>query len=132
MQTYFQHFSTSITEIELPKKFTFPFYYEPHPLCEIAVKEVRDYLETQTDFEHNFGLHPSKKGLIVGKMFGVLVVRNQQNEVGYITAVSGKLAETNIHKKFVPPVFDMLTKGSYFSQEEAILNEINSTLENLP
>ena len=131
MQTYFQHFSTSITEIELPKKFTFPFYYEPHPLCEIAVKEVQDYLETQTDFEHNFGLHPSKKGLIVGKMFGVLVVRNQQNEVGYITAVSGKLAETNIHKKFVPPVFDMLTKGSYFSQEEAILNEINSTLENL-
>ncbi len=131
MSTYFQTFSTSINEIELPKKFTFPFYYEPHLLCEIAAKEVQDYLETQTDFEHNFGLDPSKKGLAIGKMFGVLVVENQQNQIGYITAVSGKLANTNIHKKFVPPVFDMLTKDSYFLQEEAVLNDINSKLENL-
>ena len=64
-------------------------------------------------------------------MFGVLVVENQQNQIGYITAVSGKLANTNIHKKFVPPVFDMLTKDSYFLQEEAVLNDINSKLENL-
>ncbi|WP_347173470.1 RluA family pseudouridine synthase [Polaribacter uvawellassae] len=131
MSTYFQTFSRSINEIELPKKFTFPFYYEPHLLCEIAAKEVQNYIETQTDFEHNFGLDPSKKGLAIGKMFGVLVVENQQNQIGYITAVSGKLANTNIHKKFVPPVFDMLTKDSYFLQEEAVLNNINSNLENL-
>jgi len=131
VSTYFQTFSRSINEIELPKKFTFPFYYEPHLLCEIAAKEVQNYIETQTDFEHNFGLDPSKKGLAIGKMFGVLVVENQQNQIGYITAVSGKLANTNIHKKFVPPVFDMLTKDSYFLQEEAVLNDINSKLENL-
>jgi tRNA pseudouridine32 synthase/23S rRNA pseudouridine746 synthase len=128
---HFQHFSTPITEIKLPTKFTFPFYYEPHLLCEIAAKEVQDYLKTQTDFEHNFGLDADKKGLIIGKMFGVLVVQNQQNEIGYISAVSGKLADTNTHKKFVPPVFDMLTKDSYFLQEEAILNDINSKLEDL-
>ena len=131
MQTYFQHFSTPITKIKLPKKFTFPFYYEPHPLCEIATNEVQTYLKTQTDFKHNFGLDDSKKGLIIGKMFGVLVVQNQQGEIGYISAVSGKLADTNSHKKFVPPVYDMLTKNSYFLNEEELLNSINSEINKL-
>ena len=129
MQTHFQHFATPINEFKLPSKFTFPFYYEPHPLCELAANEVQDYLQTQTDFEHNFGVDTSKKGLVIGKMFGVLVVQNQQNEIGYITAVSGKLAEKNIHKKFVPPVYNMLAKDSYFLQEETILNSINLEVE---
>lgn len=131
MQTYFQHFSTPINDFKLPEKFTFPFYYEPHPLCELAASEVQNYLQTQTDFEHNFGLDSSKEGMVIGKMFGVLVVKNHQDEIGYITAVSGKLAEKNIHKKFVPPVYDMLTKDSYFLQEEDVLNGINTELDAL-
>lgn len=131
MQSHFQRYATSINNYKLPKKFTFPFYYEPHPLCKLAATEVQNYLKTQTDFEHNFGLDSSKKGLVIGKMFGVLVVQNQQNEIGYITAVSGKLAEKNSHKKFVPPVYDMLTKDSYFLQEETILNSINHKIEAL-
>ena len=104
VQTHFQYFSSPINEFKLPSKFTFPFYYEPHPLCKLATNEVQDYLKTQTDFEHNFGLGPTKKGLVIGKMFGILVVQNQQKEIGYITAVSGKLGEINLHEKFVPPV----------------------------
>ena len=53
----FQLFKTAISEIELPEKFTFPFYYTPHVLAEIATKEVQTYLESQTDFTHNFGLN---------------------------------------------------------------------------
>ena len=131
LHTYFQYFPTPINEIKLPAKFTFPFYYEPHSLCEIASNEVQHYLKNQTDFEHNFGLDDSKTGLVIGKMFGVLVVENQQGEIGYITSVSGKLADTNNHKKFVPPVFDMLSKDSYFLEEEVLLNNINSELEEL-
>jgi len=131
LQTYFQHFSTSVTEIKLPTKFTFPFYYEPHPLCEVAANEVQEYLKTQTDFNHNFGLDTSKKGLVIGKMFGILVVQSQQGEIGYITAVSGKLAEGNTHQKFVPPVFDMLTKDSFFLTKEKNLNAINKEIETL-
>lgn len=131
MQAHFQKFNTPINNIKLPVKFTFPFYYETHPLCKIAANEVQHYLKTQTDFEQNFGLDASKNGLVIGKMFGVLVVKNQQNEIGYITAVSGKLAEKNKHKLFVPPVYDMLVKDSYFLQEEAVLNNINLELENL-
>ncbi len=131
MSTHFQQFSTPINKYKLPSKFTFPFYYEPHPLCVIAVTEVQSYLQTQTDFEHNFGVDTTKKGLVIGKMFGVLIVQNQQNEIGYITAVSGKLAEKNIHKKFVPPVYNMLAKDSHFLQEEQVLNNINQLLESL-
>ncbi len=131
MQTHFQYFSTPISQFKLPAKFTFPFYYEPHPLCELATEEVQHYLKIQTDFEHNFGLETSKKGLSSGKMFGVLVVKNQQNEIGYISAVSGKLGEKNNHKKFVPPVYDMLSEESYFLQEKDVLNNISITLEDL-
>ncbi len=131
LQSYFQHFSTSIKGIKLPAKFTFPFYYEPHELCKIAATEVQTYLKSQTDFTHNFGLDSRNDGLVIGKMFGVLVVENEQKDIGYITAVSGKLAETNTHKKFVPPVFDMLVKDSYFLKEEKILNNINQQIENL-
>ena len=131
MQLYFQYFKTTLNNFTLPSRFTFPFYYEPHPLCEIAANELQKYLQTQTDFDHNFGIDPSKKGLSIGKMFGVLVVQNQQNEIGYITSVSGKLAEKNIHKKFVPPVYDMLTKDSHFLAEENVLNSINLALEDL-
>ena len=53
----FQSFKSNISGISLPEKFTFPFYYEPHELSIIAANELQAYLETQTDFEHNFGLN---------------------------------------------------------------------------
>jgi tRNA pseudouridine32 synthase/23S rRNA pseudouridine746 synthase len=131
LSNYFQHFSTSIEGIQPPDRFTFPFYYDPHLLSKIAVKELQYYLENQTDFEHNFGLDNSKKGLAIGKMFGVLVVENKQGEIGYISAVSGKLANTNTHKLFVPPIYDMLAPNSFFINEEQILNKLNKEIEAL-
>ncbi len=129
MLTHFQYFSSPINKFTLPSKFTFPFYYEPHPLCKIAVNEVQNYLINQTDFKHNFGLNKFDKGAVFGKMFGVLVVKNQNDEIGYITAVSGKLGEKNEHKKFVPPVYDMLSKDSYYLKEEKVLKNTSVTLE---
>jgi len=131
LSTHFQHFSTSINDLSLPDKFTFPFYYEPHALCKIAANEIQNYLKTQTDFQHNFGLNSSKKGIAIGKMFGVLVVQNDKKEIGYISAVSGKLAEKNSHLRFVPPVFDMLTKDSYYLKEKDRLANISADLEKL-
>lgn len=127
----FQHFKTNISGISLPEKFTFPFYYEPHPLSEIAAKELQEYLEYQTDFEHNFGLDENQEGLVIGKMFGVLVCEDENGNLGYLWGVSGKLADSNLHEKFVPPVFDMLTQDSFFKQEEAILNQYNRKIEEL-
>jgi tRNA pseudouridine32 synthase/23S rRNA pseudouridine746 synthase len=125
----FQSFKNNISGIPLPEKFTFPFYYEPHELSIIASSELQEYLETQTDFDHNFGLKPNQEGLVIGKMFGVLVCQNREGEIGYLWAFSGKLAGKNHHIYFVPTIFDMLQVDGYFRIEEDVLNAINRQIE---
>lgn len=125
----FQSFKTNISGISLPEKFTFPFYYEPHELSIIAANELQGYIETQTDFEHNFGLNEHQEGLVIGKMFGVLVCQNLDGEIGHLWAFSGKLAGENHHSYFVPTIFDMLHKDGFFRKEEEVLNAINRQIE---
>lgn len=127
----FIFFKTDISKIELPKKFTFPFYYQPHLLAKIAAEELQEYLATQNDFTHNFGFDGVNNELAIGKMFGVLVVQNSKNEIGYLAAYSGKLEDNSNPKKFVPPVFNIRKEGSYFLKEEAAISNINKQLSNL-
>ena len=117
-KTIFQPFKTNISGISLPEKFTFPFYYEPHELSRIATTELQSYLEKQTDFEHNFGLQENQEGLVIGKMFGVLVCQNEEGKLGYLWAFSGKLAGVNHLPYFVPTIFDMLHEDGFFRKEE--------------
>jgi len=131
MSHYFHQFKQSISNLEIPTRFDYPFYYEPKQIAKLACDEVQEYLENQTDFEHNFGLSNHNTSIPIGKMFGVLVVKNNLNEIGYLAAVSGKLANSNKHLYFVPPVFDMLLKDGFFLEQEERLNEINRILEKL-
>ena len=130
-QSLFQTFKTTISGIDLPEKFTFPFYYEPHSLAVIASQELQEYLKTHNDFEHNFGLIEGQNGLVIGKMFGVLVCQNQLGELGYLWAFSGKLAEQNQLPFFVPTVYDMLHPSSFYKKEEDTINVINREIEKL-
>ena len=127
--THFITFQESIKGIALPERFTFPFCYEPHPLSILAAKELQDYIQTQNNWQHNFGLNDNKNG--IGKMFGVLVVQNADNELGYLAAFSGKLAGGNHHERFVPPVFDILEEEGFFILEEQNINLINREIEKL-
>ena len=126
--TYFDE--GAIAGIELPERFTFPFFYEPHPLAKIAAAELQAYLGA-SELDHNFGLETDKDGLVIGKMFGVLVVQDAAGRLGHLWAFSGKLAGTNDHHKFVPPVFDMLIEDSFFLKEQYILNEINQQVKDV-
>lgn len=128
---FLHSFQKDIAEIQFPEKFTFPFCYDPHPLSMIAAEQVQCYLQQQTDFQHNFGLNPDQDGLVIGKMFGVLVVKDDHNNIGFLAAVSGKLAGTNQHSYFVPPIFDMLSPTGFFLKEEENINRINREIENL-
>ena len=129
--THFIAFKQNTSGIPLPEKFTFPFYYEPHELSIIAANELQKYLETQTDFEHNFGLNTEQDGLVIGKMFGVLVVQKADGELGYLWAFSGKLADQNHLPLFVPTVFDMLEENSFFLIGIKELTAINSEVDAL-
>ncbi|RXR23017.1 RluA family pseudouridine synthase [Flavobacterium stagni] len=131
MPDLFQKFEKPFSEHPVPERFTFPFYYDPHPLSLEAARLLQEYLKNQTDFEHNFGLNEGQSGMVIGKMFGVLVVKNEWGELGYLWAFSGKLADQNHWPKFVPTVYDMLEDNGYFKVEERILNNLNLKIENL-
>lgn len=131
MSNKFIQFKSVIEGIELPQAFTFPFYYQPHPLSLIAANELQDYLENQFDANHNFGLEEGQDGLVIGKMFGVLVVKNASDELGYLAAFSGKLANENHHDLFVEPVFDILEADGFYKREEEVVNEVNAIIEAL-
>ena len=127
--TYFRTFQTDISSISLPNKLNFPFYHDVHELCEIAAKEIQDFLDQNT-INHNFGLDATKNDQPIGKMFGVLIVQ-KNDTIGYLAAYSGKLANSNEIAFFVPPVFDMLSQDGYFLKEELKLNAINASIDHL-
>ena len=126
---HFQHFKEDISGIQVPDKFTFPFYYEPHPLTIVASKELQEYLEKQTDFEHEFGLKGAKLKNAIGKMFGILVVKKTDNSLGYLAAYSGKLADNSFPHKFVPPIFNMRSEGSFYLEGEKKIEKIGAEIQ---
>ncbi len=115
----------------MPEKFTFPFYYDPHPLCIIAAQELQDYLLEQRDWPHNFGLDPSRKEIEVGKMFGVLVVQNQEGELGYLSAFSGKLADMGRPMGFIPHVLKLDEEGNFFDRGMVKVNAVSAAIKKI-
>ena len=97
----------------------------------LATTQLQKYLTTQQEWVHNFGLIEGQEGTIIGKMFGVLVVRTDQNEIGFLAAFSGKLAGSNNHRAFVPPVFDMLAEDSFLNNGMINLTHINLEIKAL-
>ena len=107
------------TDVLPPERFTYPFCYEPHPLCQQAAKEVQAYIAG----------HPEiKEDADRGKMFGVLVVSlppspsNRRGGLGFLAAYSGLLAGHNDWEYFVPPVFDAQQPDGYFKTQERIIS----------
>jgi len=127
---FFNSFESSVDSYAVPEKFTFHLSDAPVALCLLAAKELQNYLTEQTDFQHNFGL-ANDTGTVIGKMFGVLLVKTKENEIGYLAAFSGKLADTNHHAKFVPPVFDALTENSFLNNGMTQLKQINNKISAL-
>ena len=127
---YFRTFPSSTDSIDRPTVFNYPFVVDTHQLCDIAIDELQKYLSSTNDFVHDFGIEEVSHQSI-GKMFGVLVVETQEGEIGYLSAYSGKLANSNHVSFFVPPVFDMLTEDSFFLKEEEVLNAMNAEISHL-
>ncbi|GAD79071.1 RluA family pseudouridine synthase [Vibrio ezurae] len=125
----FTPFEQSITGVALPKRFTFPFYYEPHPLSVLASEQLQKQLHSafdcQFDLESNASSSTSQKQ---GKMFGVLVVKNRDGELGFLSAFSGKIDDSNHHQGFVPPVYDMLNSEGFVREEFDKINAVSSEL----
>ena len=115
----------------LPETFNNPFDYEPHPVCEAAVADLLPRVEAL--------MHGNSEG----KMFGVLVVTNEEDlqdndnqrdgniPLYYLAAFSGQLYDKSVLLGFVPPVFDFLAPDGYFKRHEAEISAINQKISRL-
>lgn len=126
------------TDILPPRQFTFPFCYEPHPLCRLAAAEVQRHIVESGVWQGETSC---------GKMFGVLVVRYELGvrscelgvrscelgvgnyELGFIAAYSGLLAGRNDWAYFVPPVFDAQQPDGHFKVTERSISDINREID---
>lgn len=124
-------FSSDISNIKLPEKFDYPYNYYPHTLAQIAAEELQEYLTHQNHFSHNFGIKNLESPNALGKMFGVLVVQQQDGTLGYLAAFSGKLADSTQHQHFVPPIFDVLDTNEFYLTTEEQLNELTHKIVSL-
>ena len=101
-----------------PQQFTYPFCYEPHPLCLTAAAEVRSYVDSRSDWSAE---------LSQGKMLGVLVVRDGKKR-GFLAAFSGTLDGRTQQDYFVPPVFDLMEPGCHFQKEQATISSLTNKI----
>ncbi|KJG31258.1 RNA pseudouridine synthase [Photobacterium angustum] len=130
----FTPFRSSIEAIALPERFTYPFCYKPHPLSVLAAQELQQHLETQTEWQHDFGLdglNEDSDNHAIGNMFGVLVVQSEQGDIGYLSAFSGTIAGQTQLPHFVPPVFDALNTDPEIQAIKHALTALESDIESI-
>ena len=122
-------FNESDLNCLIPSQLVSVFNKDVHELAQLASQNLQNYILESAKIDDNFKLNHGNDTKKIGKMFGVLVVENENGELGYLQAFSGKLGNSNHHKCFVPPIFDLLDQNNFFNQgmtEITLLtNEIN-------
>ncbi len=109
-------FKQLINAIKLPKRFTFPFFYSPCSIAIAASEELQHFLTS------------NELSLTSGKMFGVLVVKTSDNNMGYLAAYSGKSASLESFDYFVPAISNQLEENPVFVNEQQSINQLNTKI----
>ena len=120
MPSVVTYFDPQPTPAELPTVFANPFdHAPPHPLARRAVDELATMLRAGS-----LGIRlenlDARGG---GKMFGVLVVTDREDRIGYLRAVSGMIAGTWELPGFAPPLFDAAARDAMWPAGQATLRE---------
>lgn len=116
---------SGVENIPSPDCFTFPFCYEPHPLCIAAAEDIMPECRRLVAEEQERRSQPSE----CGKMFGVLVVSDAEGKRYYLSAFSGQILETYTIPGFVPPIYNLLSPTGYFRQKEDEISAISRRIE---
>ena len=95
----------------------------PHPWARAAAEQVIEQIH------HYMHRTPHSELHRLGKMFGILVIRDENGNFGYLKAFSSLLDGQHYIDGFVPPIFDFAEPTGYFRQEEAAISAINRQLE---
>lgn len=112
----------------IPNGFISPFA-QVHEIAEIAANELKKYIIHLAESDPNFKRNYSTDSLQIGKMFGVLVVKNNAGKIGYLQGFSGKIGDNSHYPNFVPPVIDLLEENisidSIMTEISELTTEIN-------
>lgn len=111
-----------------PEKFTYPFCYEPHPLAIKAAEQLQHRLENDDLWQQHIRQSETNE---YGKMFGVLVIQDQNGQWGFLCAYSGKLADSSTISGFVPLVHDVYQDNPTYLAQSAQVNTLTTQIKNL-
>ncbi len=101
----------------IPEHINNPFNGITPEICKLAAAQLQAFIaQNQSLWLHNFGLDTEKNGAAKGKMFGVLVVKNNEGKLGYLSTFSGKMADEPHPELFVPSLFDITTDNNFISR----------------
>ena len=102
--------------------FTNPFRYTPHPLVREAAEAVIREIDSSEELSSMFA---------EGKMMGVLIVKDQEDNLLTLKGFSGTVGGKARIDGFVPPIFDLTCPGGYYREKEAEISEINCRISSL-
>ena len=107
---------------DLPELFNYPYYHKPNSISLLAADQVKNELLTGK-IKHCFER--------IGKMFGVLIVKNKLGVIGFLKAFSGKLDNDFWPDGYVPPVFNVHHKESFFRSGERKIDQMTTEIKKL-
>ena len=128
--TCFIPFISSLENIDIPFEMNDPFWIIIPEIAQLASAELQDFLaKNQQLWLHNFGTDMDNQVAAKGKMFGVLVVRAENGELGYLATFSGKILDEPHPTHFVPSLFDVTTDDSFITKGMLELKAISETMK---
>lgn len=108
--------------IGLPDRMNNPFGYVPSELARMVMTEVQHDIDNMAEWMPEI----SK-----GKMFGILIVKDNDGQLGYLKAYSGQILGREDWPGWVPAVFDYLQPDGYFVTHENEISAINKRVAEL-
>jgi tRNA pseudouridine32 synthase/23S rRNA pseudouridine746 synthase len=122
---YLSAFVSDISQYSLPSKFTYPFHYQAHPLALVASKELQQKLKAF----HSVDTQQQ------GRMYGVLIVKDAQGSLGYLSALSGNANENSLDDasaiNFVPTIHQAYDQSEFEKTQQIEINGINKKITQL-
>ncbi len=116
-------FNSDITHLGIPTQLNNPFGLDIPDIAIVAAEEFQEFIALEeTKWEYDFQLRP-------GKMFGVLVVRQSDDNLRYLGAVSGKLPGNEDYDKLVPSPFNEATHDYFLTKGLIEVTELGNQIK---
>ena len=117
------NFKTDISNVDITSNLNNPFSTYIPKIAKIAAKEFQEFITLESK-EWNYDFKTQR-----GKMFGILVVKKQDNTYCYLGTVSGKLPKNAICEKLIPSVFNASVGDFFINKGMVRLSELGNKIK---